>query len=281
MDSVEVHPLVLLSVCDHQARVSPARKRRVVGILLGNKTKGKISVTNSYALPFEESYEGSVLFLDNNYHEEMHAMFYKVNSKEKIVGWYHTGGKIMESDMQIHKIVEKYTVNPILCVFDPSTETEETKINSFVVVIGNEGKGLLDNAMFTSLITKVEGEEAEEIGVEHLLHKIRIQKSGGMLENGKRKQDTAIKRIKETFNGIAEYVDGVSKMEKEPDEFLMGDIKKLTGNLVLSDKRELKEIEETEVDVMRKQYLGYLTKVIIGVHDLVSNREEYYDEKSN
>jgi hypothetical protein len=51
--TVIVHPLVLLSVVDHYARVAKDTKKRTVGILLGQKSQGRIDVTNSYAVPFE------------------------------------------------------------------------------------------------------------------------------------------------------------------------------------------------------------------------------------
>lgn len=47
--SVVVHPLVLLSVVDHQARAARGTKRRVVGILLGQNDGKKINVANSFA----------------------------------------------------------------------------------------------------------------------------------------------------------------------------------------------------------------------------------------
>lgn len=46
---VVVHPLVLLSVVDHYNRVAKDTERRVVGILLGSVTKGRVEVTNSFA----------------------------------------------------------------------------------------------------------------------------------------------------------------------------------------------------------------------------------------
>ena len=47
--TVSVHPLVLLSVVDHAARVGRDTKRRVVGILLGQNDGKRINVANSYA----------------------------------------------------------------------------------------------------------------------------------------------------------------------------------------------------------------------------------------
>ena len=46
---VVVHPLVLLSVVDHYRRVAKDTRKRVVGILLGEKHKGRTDVTNSFA----------------------------------------------------------------------------------------------------------------------------------------------------------------------------------------------------------------------------------------
>ena len=48
-ESTVVHPLVLLSVVDHYNRVARDTRKRVVGILLGEQSKGRIQVTNSFA----------------------------------------------------------------------------------------------------------------------------------------------------------------------------------------------------------------------------------------
>ena len=42
--SVVIHPLVLLSVVDHYNRVAKDTSRRVVGVLLGEISKGKVDV---------------------------------------------------------------------------------------------------------------------------------------------------------------------------------------------------------------------------------------------
>ena len=49
MDSVVVHPLVLLSVVDHYNRVAKDTRKRVVGVLLGETYKGRTDITNSFA----------------------------------------------------------------------------------------------------------------------------------------------------------------------------------------------------------------------------------------
>ena len=79
---VTIHPLVLLSAADHYNRVAKDTKKRVVGVLLGSRTKNTVDITNSFAVPFEEDLNNpKVWFLDHNFLESMFWMFKKVNSK--------------------------------------------------------------------------------------------------------------------------------------------------------------------------------------------------------
>ena len=112
---VVVHPLVLLSVVDHFNRMSKEGKR-VVGCLLGSwRSNGVVDITNSFAVPFdEEDSDPTIWYLDHNYMEQMAAMFRKVNSKERVVGWYHSGPKLKINDIAINDIVSTYCTDPIL-----------------------------------------------------------------------------------------------------------------------------------------------------------------------
>jgi 26S proteasome regulatory subunit N8 len=53
IQSVAIHPLVLLSAADYH-RVARGTRKRVVGVLLGSVSRGKVDATNSFAVPFEE-----------------------------------------------------------------------------------------------------------------------------------------------------------------------------------------------------------------------------------
>ena len=48
LTSSVIHPLVLLSVVDHAARVPLGKNRRVLGVLLGQDNGTNINVANSY-----------------------------------------------------------------------------------------------------------------------------------------------------------------------------------------------------------------------------------------
>lgn len=116
---VNVAPLVLLSACDHYIRAAKGTKRRVVGVLLGQNNGSTVRVANSFAVPFEEDEKDpSVWFLDHNYVESMNDMFKKINAKEKLIGWYHSGPRLRQSDLAINELFKRYCPDPVLVVID-------------------------------------------------------------------------------------------------------------------------------------------------------------------
>lgn len=119
MELVVVHPLVLLSIVDHYTRVAKDTNKRVVGVLLGETFKGKADVTNSYAVPFEEDpKDPTIWYIDRQYHEDMYAMFKKVNAREKVLGWYSTGPKIRPADIGQYTGRDTRGVQHSVCAFD-------------------------------------------------------------------------------------------------------------------------------------------------------------------
>jgi len=73
----------------------------------------------SQTVPFEEDdKDPSVWFLDHNYVESMNDMFKKVNAREKLIGWYHSGPKLRASDLEINELFKRYTPNPLLVIID-------------------------------------------------------------------------------------------------------------------------------------------------------------------
>ena len=116
---VSVHPTVLLSITDHYTRIAKDTKKRVVGTLMGEYgDKGVLEITNCYAVPFEEDKDDpeNVWFFDHIYHEDMFNMMRKINSREKIIGWYSTGPEIRKDDIDINEIMRRYNTHPVFVV---------------------------------------------------------------------------------------------------------------------------------------------------------------------
>ena len=80
---------------------------------------GVLSLRLPPSVPFEEDgTDPSVWFLDHNYVESMNDMFKKVNAREKLIGWYHSGPKLRASDLEINELFKRYTPNPLLVIID-------------------------------------------------------------------------------------------------------------------------------------------------------------------
>lgn len=52
----------------------------------------------------------------------MYNMMRKINSREKILGWYSTGPDIRKSDIQINEILRRYNTNPAFVVIKVQDE---------------------------------------------------------------------------------------------------------------------------------------------------------------
>ena len=52
--------------------------------------------------------------MDHGYLEIMYQMFKKVNAKERIVGWYHTGPKLHQNDIVINDLIRNYCPQSVL-----------------------------------------------------------------------------------------------------------------------------------------------------------------------
>eukprot|EP01084_Bolivina_argentea_P015933 29856_1 len=173
LERVEIHPLVLLSVTDHYNRVAKDTKKRVVGCLLGQRIGKRLDVTNSFAVPFdEEERSPGTWFLDYNYLEDLAYMFKRVNTRERIVGWYSSGPKLKKNDIDIHKLFYEYNTEPICCIIRVSEETEDlpTKAYCGVDVVQSDGRHSKEFAHVPSIVT---ASEAEAVGVEHLLREVQ------------------------------------------------------------------------------------------------------------
>lgn len=170
---VDVHPLVLLSVVDHYARihVNVQSAVRSVGLLLGCLTiedkEYHLDVSNCLAVPFDEDpKDPAVWFFDTNYGEQMLGLYRKVMPNLKVVGWYSSGPVIAGNDMNIHLLVaERFCPNPIYCMVNTDPKLKGFPVATYITT---EAKGAT-SVEFRHMLTRVHSVEAEEIGIEHLL----------------------------------------------------------------------------------------------------------------
>lgn len=297
--TVTVSPLVLLSVVDHYNRVAKDSKKRVVGVLLGEVTDDVIRATNCYAIPFEEDEKNpSVWFLDHNFIESMGEMFKKINAKEKLIGWYHSGPRLRPSDLKINDVFKKYTPTPLLLIVDVQPRDVGIPTDAYYAVDDIKNDGSAAERTFVHVPSLIEAEEAEEIGVEHLLRDIRDQ-AAGSLSLKVTETYKSLLGLLQKLRDIATYLDKVYQKKLPINHTILGKLQNVFNLLPnLSGSNELaleasKEATSTPPSLLSKAftvktndelmivYISTLVRAIIAFHDLIENKLENKKRNEN
>jgi len=269
---VVVHPIVLLSVVDHYNRVAKGTTKRVVGTLLGEIIDFKLHITTSFAVPFEEDpRDPAVWFLDHNFHENMFAMFKKVNAKERVVGWYSTGPKIKPSDLSIHELYRRYCPDPVLVVMDVQPKDLELPMEAYYSIEEQTADEVFKRT-FLHVQSEVGALEAEEVGVEHLLRDIK-NASASTLAVQVGDKITALKglvlKIKEISTYLNQVVEGKLPMNPE----IMYNLQEVFNLLPDQDTEEMVRSFATQTnDMMLALYLGSMLRSTLALHNLINNK---------
>ncbi|EIW71877.1 26S proteasome regulatory subunit N8 [Tremella mesenterica] len=303
MTNVIIHPLVLLSVVDHASRVPLPNKKRVLGVLLGEDTGSSINVANSFALPFEEDdRDPRTFFLDMDFAEEMWRMFRKVNAKERPVGFYHTGPRLRSSDLEITELFKRFCSRPVMVIVDvrASGGRGDTGIptDAYFAVEEIRDDGTSTQRTFTHVPTTIEAEEAEEIGVEHLLRDISVSPNSGTtlptsllttqsLSSRVAAQLNALRGLHARLGEIREYLVHVRSGKLPINHPVIYKLQEMVGSLPqLGTDVELgRAFRVGANDQGMLVYLSALIRSVLALHDLIENRisnaqQEIEDAKS-
>jgi len=270
-----VHPLVLLSVVDHFNRMSKiGNQKRVVGCLLGSwQKRGVLDVSNSFAVPFDEDdKDKSVWFLDHDYLESMYGMFKKVNAREKIVGWYHTGPKLHQNDVAINELVRKYCADSVLIIIDAKPKQIGLPTEAYVAYEEVHDDGTPTSKTFEHVPTEIGAEEAEEVGVEHLLRDVK-DTTVGTLSQRITNQLVGLKGLLGQIRGIRSYlqqvVDGKLPVNHQII-YALQDIFNLLPDITHIDL--VKSLYVKTNDQMLVVYLASMIRSVIALHNLIDNK---------
>merc|ERR1711936_1456108 len=272
---VTVHPLVLLSVVDHFNRMSKiGNQKRVVGVLLGSwSSKTYLDISNSFAVPFDEDEKDpTVWFLDHQYLEQMYAMFKKVNAKERILGWYHTGPKLHPNDVAINDLIRKYCSQSVLVIIDAKPNRIGLPTEAYRAVEEVHDDGTPTTKTFEHVPSEIGAEEAEEVGVEHLLRDIK-DTTVGTLSQKITNQLMGLKglemKLKDMHNYLQQVVDEKLPMNHQIT-YLLQDIFNLLPDV--TNPQFVKSINVSTNDQMLVLYTSSLIRSIIALHNLINNK---------
>jgi len=260
---------------DHYYRVSKEINRRVVGVLLGSVSRGTVEVTNSYAVPFEEDQKNpSIWFLDHNYHENMWAMFRKVNASEKVIGWYSSGPKIKPADLDIHEMFKRYCPNPVFVIIDAVPQEIGIPTKAYVSIEEVTEDGQTANR-FHHIPSIIGAMEAEEVGVEHLLRDIK-DTNISTLATRINDKILALKGLISRLEEMHQYLCDVEKSVMPMNHTIINQIQEIFNLMPNFNNPELiKSFMVKTNDMMLVVYLAALIRSVTALHDLINNKLEF------
>uniref|UniRef100_A0A4W3IPQ4 Proteasome 26S subunit, non-ATPase 7 n=1 Tax=Callorhinchus milii TaxID=7868 RepID=A0A4W3IPQ4_CALMI len=298
VERVVVHPLVLLSVVDHFNRIGKVgNQKRVVGVLLGSWHKKILDVSNSFAVPFDEDEkDDSVWFLDHDYLENMYGMFKKVNARERIVGWYHTGPKLHKNDIAINELMKRYCPNSVLVIIDVKPkdlglpteayisveEVHDVKQNSILfssiscdllpLLLNLLCDGTPTSKTFEHVTSEIGAEEAEEVGVEHLLRDIK-DTTVGTLSQRITNQVHGLKGLNSKILEIRNYLEKVATGKLPINHQIIYQLQDVFNLLPDVNLQEfVKAFYLKTNDQMLVVYLASLIRSVVALHNLINNK---------
>merc|ERR1712158_143342 len=248
-------------------------QKRVVGVLLGSwASKNELDVSNSFAVPFDEDEkDNTVWYLDHQYLEQMYSMFKKVNAKERIVGWYHTGPKLHPNDIKINDLLRNYCSNSVLVIIDAKPNIG-LPTEAYKAVEEVHDDGTPTTKTFEHVASEIGAEEAEEVGVEHLLRDIK-DTTVGTLSQQITNQLLGLKGLNGKLKDMNSYLEQVAEGKLPMNHqitYLLQDIFNLVPDLTTTSF--VKSINVNTNDQMLVIYAASLIRSIIALHNLINNK---------
>lgn len=227
-------------------------------------------------MPFEEDEKDpSIWFLDHSYLENMFRMFKKVNAREKVIGWYHTGPRLREGDLDIHSVLDKYCDGPcILAICEVQPREMGLPVHSYHAVESIREDGTAKpQRVFENLPTEVGSTEAEEIGVEHLLRDVK-DATISTLSSQVGEMVTGLRGLRSRLSEIQTYLEAVLAGRLPVNHDIMRNLQEIFNLLPSLDAQGLSSSFTKETnDMMLVVYLSSLIRSVIALHALIENKE--------
>lgn len=232
-------------------------------------------MTNSYAVPFEEDdKDGSIWFLDYTYHENMYAMFRKINAREIVVGWYSTGPRLRDADLEINQLMTQYCKQPLLVIVDVQPKDDGIPIKAYCAIDEVKEDGTeRAKKIFVHIGSEVGAYEAEEIGVEHLLRDVK-DATVSTLTTEVSNRLSALGDLGTHLKDIKAYLKLIADGKVPINHEIMYNLQEafnLLPNINVDDVATAFAVKTN--DMMMAMYIGSLVRSIIALHNLINNKE--------
>lgn len=224
-------------------------------------------------VPFDEDdKDKSVWFLDHDYLENMYGMFKKVNAREKVVGWYHTGPKLHQNDIDINELIRRYCPNSVLVIIDAKPKDLGLPTEAYQAVEEVHDDGSPTSKTFEHVPSEIGAEEAEEVGVEHLLRDIK-DTTVGTLSQRITNQLLGLKGLHAQLRDIRDYLIQVGQGKLPINHQIVYQLQDIFNLLPdINHDNFTNALYVKTNDQMLVVYLAAMVRSIVALHNLINNK---------
>lgn len=259
--TVSLHPLVIMNVSEHWTRIRAQEgcKQQIIGALIGKQMGRNIEVMNSFELQFEVV--DKMLIVNKDYYNTKEQQYKQVFSDLDFLGWYTTGDLLGEQEIEIHKQICQINECPIMLQLNPqSRNVDQLPIGLYESIIDIvQGEATM---LFVSLTYTLATEEAERIGVDHVV-RMSANNVGekSVVAEHLVTQYSAIKMLHSRVKLVLAYIKDIENGSLEPNHEILREACSLSHRLpVIRSSTFCEDYYTQSNDVGLITYLGVLTK---------------------
>jgi len=199
-------------------------------------------------------------------------MFKKVNARERLIGWYHTGPKLHASDQEINDLFKRFIARPVMVIVDVREQAVGMPTDAYFAVEEIKDDGTETRKTFLHVPSAIEAEEAEEIGVEHLLRDIK-DSTTTTLATRVSEQLSSLRGLQSRLSDIQKYLVEVAAGTMPVNHQIIYHLQDALNLLPdLSDPMTTQSFAASTNDSMLVVYLSSLLRAVIALHALVDNK---------
>lgn len=119
-ESIQVHPLVIMSIADHYTREKVQKnKDRVLGALFGKQNGREVDVLESFELVWSTNADG-IIQLEQKAFEDDTKLFMEAYEGYECLGWYTTSAEPEPNDIEIHRQMAQFNERPLCLMLNPA-----------------------------------------------------------------------------------------------------------------------------------------------------------------
>lgn len=194
------------------------------------------------------------------------------------MGFYSSGPKLKENDLKITSLFRQFCKHePVFVIIDVRPGVERLPTTAYEAIEEVEADGREIQRVFKHIACAIEAEEAEEVGVEHLLRDINDPSTSTLALQVKQKI-TGLKglaeRLVEIKNYLTRVVDGRIPLNNKI-VYNLQDILNLLPNLNVDVLVRSLLVKANDMHLVI--YLSALVRSVIALHGLLLNKIKYSD----